>query len=310
MRSNEYKLTITEDFEIQIYEWLPDEAAKIKGVLQISHGMAEHAKRYKDFATFLTQNNYAVYANDHRGHGKTAGKVENVGFFAERNGWEKVVDDLKALSKHIKEKHPEAPFFVFGHSMGSFLMRDYVQNPPFKINGAIFSGTAGNPGIVGKVGVFITKLLLLFNSPQKPSKLMNTLSFGAYNNKFKPNRTSFDWLSRDNEQVDKYINDDYCGTNFSIKFYNDLLKGLLTINKQSTMNLVAEDLPILLFSGDMDPVGDFGKGVKEVYNKYKKAGVKNVTIKLFDQGRHEMLNEINKEEVYILILDWLNKNNY
>jgi alpha-beta hydrolase superfamily lysophospholipase len=309
MKSNEYKLKITEDHEIQVYEWLPDDAENIKGVLQISHGMAEHAKRYKYFAAFLTKNNYAVYANDHRGHGKTAGKIENLGFFSNENGWRKVVDDLKALSLHAKEKHPNKAFFVLGHSMGSFLMRDYISNPPLKLNGAIISATAGNPGLLGKVGVFITRILLLFGSPTKQNKLMDSLSFGAYNNKFKPNRTKFDWLSRDDEQVDKYIDDPYCGFICSTLFFRDLLTGLLSVSKQSFIDLVAEDLPVLFFAGDNDPVGNFGKGVTEVRDKFKRAGVKDITLKLFSGGRHEMLNEINKDEVYVYVLDWLNKNN-
>jgi alpha-beta hydrolase superfamily lysophospholipase len=137
---------------------------------------------------------------------------------------------------------------------------------------------------------------------------MDKLSFGAFNNAFKPNRTKFDWLSRDNEQVDKYVNDPFCGSIFSVKFFNDMLKGLLFINKQSNIDKVAEDLSILLFSGDKDPVGNNGKGVTEVYNKFKIAGVINLTINLFTDGRHEMLNEVNRHDVYQFILEWLNKN--
>lgn len=309
MKSNEYKLAITEIFEIQIYEWLPENNDAIKGVLQIAHGMAEHAKRYKDFAEFLTQNGYAVYANDHRGHGKTAGKIENLGFFSEENGWGNAIVDLKVLSRHIAKKYPHKPFFVLGHSMGSFLMRDYITEPPINLKGAIFSGTAGDPGLLGKIGVFVTNVLLLFNKPQKPSKLMNALSFGTYNNKFKPNRTQFDWLSRDEVQVDKYIEDPYCGNISSILFFKDLLQGLLSANKQLIIDKVAEDLPVLFFSGDKDPVGEFGKGVAEVHAKFVKAGVKDVEMKLYEGGRHEMLNEINKDEVYNFVLSWLNKNN-
>ncbi len=309
MKSNEYKLKVTEDHEIQVYEWLPDNAENIKGILQISHGMAEHAKRYKYFAAFLTKNNYAVYVNDHRGHGKTAGKIDKLGFFSEENGWRKVVDDLKALSLHVKEKHPNKAYFVFGHSMGSFLMRDYISNPPFKLSGAVISATAGDPGFLGKIGVLITRILLLFVSSKKKSKLMDSLSFGAYNNKFKPNRTKFDWLSRDNEQVDKYVEDPYCGFICSTLFFKDLLTGLLSVNKQSFIDLVAEDLPILFFAGDNDPVGNFGKGVIEVRDKFINAGVKDIDFKLFEGGRHEMLNEINKDEVYRFVLNWLNKNN-
>lgn len=306
MKSNEYKLSTTEDFEIQVYEWLPDDTSSIKGLVQIAHGLAEHGKRYADFANFLTRNNYAVYANDHRGHGKTAGKIESLGFFAHENGWDKVIDDMKVLSRHIVEKHPEKPFFVLGHSMGSFLTRKYILEPPFKLNGAILSGTGGNPGFLGSVGIFLTRVIMLFYPKNSQSKLMDKLSFGAFNNNFKPNRTEFDWLSRDNEQVDKYIEDPYCGNISSLKLFNDMLNGLLYVSKQSNIDKTAEDLPVYIFSGAKDPVGNNGKGVTEVYDKYKKAGIKNIKLKLYSEGRHEMLNEINRDEVYKNILDWLN----
>lgn len=306
MRAIEYKLKTSEEQEIQVYEWLPDNDADIVGLLQIAHGMAEHGKRYTDFAGFLTANGYAVYANDHRGHGKTAGKVENLGFIAPKNGWDAVVSDMKVLSTHVAEKHPGKPFFIMGHSMGSFLTRKYLEAPPFKPDGAILSGTAGNPGILGGVGRFLTSFLMLFNAPNSPSKLMDKLSFGAYNTSFKPNRTAFDWLSRDHEQVDKYVDDPYCGTVFSLQFFNDMLGGLIHVSKQANIDKTAEDLPLYIFSGEKDPVGTNGKGVTEVYEKYKKAGIKNVTLKLYKDGRHEMVNEINRDEVYKDILNWLN----
>jgi alpha-beta hydrolase superfamily lysophospholipase len=308
MTNSEYTLKMSDGVDIQVYEWLPDKPENIKAILQIAHGMAEHASRYSNFAEFMVSNNFAVYANDHRGHGKTAGSLENVGFIAPKNGWNLMVNDFRQISLHIKKKHTDKALYVFGHSMGSFIVRNFIANPGIKIEGAILSGTGGNPGLLGQIGVLLTKLIMLFYPAKSPSPFMDRLSFGKFNNAFKPNRTKFDWLSRDNIQVYKYIDDPFCGTIFSIGFFNNLLNGLNYVSKQKTIDLVAEDVALLIFSGEKDPVGNNGKGVTEVYNKFKKAGIKNVTLKLFPNARHEMLNETNNLEVYQFILDWLKKN--
>lgn len=307
MIATEFKLGIGQNLDMQVYAWLPDQDIPVKGVLQIAHGMAEHAKRYEELATFLTDNGYAVYANDHRGHGKTAGSVDKLGFFSEKNGWQKVVNDLKHFNQHVRKKHPDLPLFILGHSMGSFLTRQYLMDPSSSIQGAILSGTANHPGLLGKVGVLLTKLLLLFNKPNSPSSLMDSLSFKAYNNAFKPNRTSYDWLSRDEKKVDEYVADPYCGTIFSWQFYNDLLKGLLYISDKNNIKKTNQNVPILVFSGTNDPVGENGKGVQDFYDKLTSLGIKDVSLKLFEDGRHEMLNETNRKEVFAFILDWLNE---
>lgn len=308
MKSNQYKISAPDGVAIHVYEWLPDDTGIIKGVIQIAHGMAEHAGRYEDLAGFLTSVGFAVYANDHRGHGKTAGNIENVGFVSSKNGWEKMVLDLHLVSHHIKEKSSGKPLYVLGHSMGSYLVRKYISDSGTKIQGAIISGTGDSPGILGHVGVFLTRVMLLFYPVKSPSPLMYDLSFGAFNKPFKPNRTKFDWLSRDNHQVDKYVDDPYCGGISSISFFRDLLNGVLLVTSQKNINNTPKDLPILIFSGDNDPAGNNGKGVIKVYNKFKKAGVKNLTLKLFTGGRHEMLNETNRDEVYRFVLDWLKMN--
>lgn len=307
MKVSEFKLTTEDNLALQVYAWLPDQDVPLQGILQIAHGMAEHGKRYEEFAAFLTKNGFAVFANDHRGHGKTAESVENLGFFSEKDGWQKVLIDLKLLNQHLKEKHPELPLFILGHSMGSFLTRHYLMDPNLGIQGAILSGTANHPGLLGKIGLLLTKVLLLFNNPKSPSSLMDSLSFKAYNKAFKPNRTSFDWLSRDESKVDEYISDPYCGTVFSIQFYNDMLKGLLYISDMDNIKKTNNDIPLLVFSGTDDPVGENSKGVQKFHDKLKAAGIKNLTFKLFEEGRHEMLNETNRKEVYTFILDWLNK---
>ncbi len=307
MNKSEYQLKAQDGKQIHVYEWLPDDPAEVKACVQIAHGMAEHAKRYEDFALFLNKNGFAVYANDHRGHGKTAGSVENLGYFAEEKGFEKVVEDMRVLTGKIQSEFPGKPVFLLGHSMGSFLSRSYAIEDASKINGLILSGTTGDPGLLGKVGVMLSNLISNIYGDKSPTPLMTKLSFGAYNKQFKPNRTEFDWLSRDEEQVDKYVNDPYCGTVFTAGFYRDMLGGLLYVNQKPAIAKMRKDLPVLLVAGDKDPVSENGKRVKEVFEKMKSAGVHNVELKLYPDARHEILNEINKEEVYNDILSWMNK---
>jgi len=303
MKTTEFKLKATNNFEIHVYEWLPE--TEIKGVLQIAHGMAEQASRYAYLAEFLTNKGYAVYANDHRGHGKTAGSVEKLGFFAENDGYNLVMEDMHHLTNEINNRNPEKPVFLLGHSMGSFFSRYYITKYSGKIKGVIISGTAGDPGLLGTIGGFINKIVILFNGKKKQSPLMTKLSFGEFNKPFKPNRTEYDWLSTDNEQVDKYINDPYCGTIFTNGFFKDLLKLVSIVNSEENISKINKNLPVFFLSGAKDPVGADGKGVKEIHEKFKNTGIKNISIKLYENKRHEMLNETNKEEVYTDIFNFM-----
>jgi alpha-beta hydrolase superfamily lysophospholipase len=305
--NTEYKIKTSDNKEIHVYEWIPENEENIKAVVQIAHGMAEHAARYEDFALFLNKNGYAVFANDHKGHGKTAGTLENLGYFADKDGFWQVVQDMRTVTDKINERFPGKPIFLFGHSMGSFLSRYYSIEDSSKLSGLILSGTAGHPGLLGKIGQLLTSVIIAFSGKKSQSPLMTKLSFGAYNSQFKPNRTDYDWLSRDNEQVDKYVNDLFCGTIFTVGFYNDLLGGLLYVNDEKEISKTDKNLPIYLISGEKDPVSENGKGVTELHGKYKKMGLQDVEMKLYTDARHEILNETNKEEVYNDILNWLDK---
>ena len=290
------------------YHWRPTPGAKIKGVVQIAHGMAEHAQRYDRFASFLTQNGFAVLANDHRGHGKTAGSLAAIGYIEDGSFWEKTIGDMRSLHEVAKAEYPGAPYFLFGHSMGSFLTRHYLVKYGNELSGAIISATGGDPGLLGKIGLLIAKIESLFKGRKKQSPLLDKMSFGKFNAAFKPNRTGHDWLSKDQKEVDKYINDPACGTVFTTGFFIDLLYGVNLVNSESIFESTPKELPIYLFAGEKDPVGDNGQGVREVFNKYEKTGIKKVQIKLYENGRHEMLNEINREEVFGDLLEWLMKN--
>jgi len=305
VQSDNFRLGTQDGTEVFVYRWFPEDGAGLKAVVQISHGMAEHAGRYGDFAAALVEAGYAVYANDHRGHGKAAGSLEKVGYLADDNGWNLLVDDMHRLTCSIKERHPDVPVFLLGHSMGSILSRNYIFLHAKDVSGVILSGTGGDPGLLGKIGLLIAKWEIRRKGKRAQSPLLAKLSFGNFNNAFKPNRTDFDWLSRDNAQVDRYVEDPFCGGVFTAGFFYDLLTGLAGANKSDNIKGIPPDLPIYLLSGEKDPVGKDKKGVLQVYNAYKNAGLEDVKCQFYKDGRHEMLNETNREEVYKDIIDWL-----
>lgn len=305
MKSEAFTFKTPDGLDIHAFKWLPDEDRDVRAVVQIAHGMAEHAARYEGFAGRLCDAGFAVYANDHRGHGRTAGSLANVGYFADRNGWRLVVDDLGQLMGLAKDNHPGRPVFLLGHSMGSVLVRAFTFDHGDEIRGAILSGTVGDPGFLGKIGLVAAKLISKFKGRRYPSPLLTKLSFQEFNKPFKPNRTEFDWLSRDEAEVDKYVADPFCGGVFSAGFWVDFLGGLNTLLDPKRVNRIPKDLPILLFSGDQDPCGNNTIGVKQVCDSYVKAGLTDVTCKFYEGGRHEMLNEVNREEVYADVIAWM-----
>lgn len=301
-----FRFETQDRIEINAYRWESDRPHEIRGIIQIAHGMAEHILRYEDFCRFIVEHGFIVYGNDHRGHGGTIKAPDDKGFFAEENGFEKVVSDMKQLSDIIHSEHRDVPLFLLGHSLGSFLTRRYVQLFGDDICGMILSGTGFNKGI-GKIGLQIAKWERWRKGPRTPSPLMHKLVFYGFNENFTPTKTNFDFLTRDEEIVKKYVEDDKCGFTCSTSFYIDLLTGLDLIHRKEEVKKTPPILPIFLISGTLDPVGDDGKGVKKVYRLYKRAGCKRVRMKLYENARHEVLNEINKEEVYIDILNWLDE---
>jgi len=293
---------------IFVYKWMPDNNLQPKAILQIAHGMAEHATRYNEFAEELIKHNFIVYANDHRGHGQTAKSVNEQGFFATKNGWNLVVEDMFLLTNLIKKENPNIPVFLLGHSMGSLLTRTYIIKYQNNVNGIILSGTSGEKGMLIKSAKFLSKILTITQGKQTPTNLMNNMSFGKFNDKFKPNRTPFDWLSTNNENVDNYIADPFCGAIFSTQFFNDLSSGVDFINKKENILKIEKKLPILMISGEDDPVGNFTKGVKMVYNTYNELGINNIEVRFYKNFRHEILNETNRKQVFADIIEWINKN--
>lgn len=303
MKPVSFTFPSSDGVKIHVNKWMS--GPKAKGIVQIAHGMAEHSGRYADFAAVLTEAGYHVYANDHRGLGKSAGSCEVLGHFADENGWELAVDDMYRLTKLIKDEVPNLPLFLFGHSMGSFLSRTYVQQHGEELAGLILSGTGAGRRVMSSLGILIAKIECRLRGKRARSVLMNTLSFGNFNKPFRPARTPFDWLSRDPQEVDKYVQDPLCGEVPTANFFCDLLTGIKQMDEAEGLARIPNELSIFLLSGDKDPVGQNGKGVRKTYQQFKQIGIKDVVLKLYPDGRHEMLNETNKEEVYRDILAWL-----
>ncbi len=309
MISENFSFKSDDGTNIFVSKWSPNIEIELKGIVQIAHGMAEKASRYERFAEFLTSKGFCVYANDHRGHGRTAVTVDKLGILADSDGFDWMVRDVHQLTDIIKKDNPKLPLFLFGHSMGSFICQKYIQLFGKEVDGVILSGTNGKQGPILYFGIVIAKLISLFSGRNKVSPFLNELSFGAFNNSFKPNRTSFDWLSRDNNEVDKYINDEFCGTVFTAGFFFDFLQGLSKLHQPGMASFIPKNLPIYIFTGEKDPVGNFGKGVLNQYNFYKKIGIEDLRYKLYKDGRHEMLNEINRDEVMNDIVEWIKEHN-
>lgn len=290
--------------EIKYYKW--SEVENPKGIVQIVHGMTEYALRYDYFAKKLCENGYIVYAHDQRGHGETSPKDEEKGYIADDEGFDILVENVKELTDVAKKENSNLPIILFGHSMGSFVSQRYIELYGNGIDGVILSGTNGKPDRITKLGILISKIEIMLKGRKAKSKLMDKLSFGDFNSNFKPTRTDYDWLCSVNEEVDKYIESPVCGFICSTSFYYDLIRGLWKINKKENLNNIPQNLPIYIFAGDKDPVGKFGKGIVKLYDTYKSIGIYNLNYKLYSNGRHEMLNENNKDEVIKDLLDWIN----
>ena len=288
--------------QIHAAEWTPD-TVEPRGVVQLVHGISEYILRYAPFAEYLTKYGFIVVGDDHLGHGKTAKGPEEYGFISERGGWTHMADDVRALRVLTGEKYPALPYFLLGHSMGSFLARTYLIRWPGTLAGAVISGTGQEAAPTVALGKFLTGL----GDPHKVNKLVNSLSLGAYNKKFAPNRTGADWISRDEKIVDAYVADPLCSFVPTAGMNHDMMGGLQFIAKKENLAKMDRDTPVYFFSGDQDPVGGMGEGVKKVFGFFQSAGVKDLTMKLYPGGRHEMLNELNRAEVYADVLAWLEK---
>lgn len=285
--------------------WKPE--GEIKGVVQIIHGMCEYAARYAPFAEFLNSKGYLVCADDHLGHGQSVKDKSCLGYFNKERDTDTVIADIRALQLAVKKQTEGKPYFVLGHSMGSFICRKYISLYGADFNAAVIMGSGFKSKATLNFALFFVRLNALFCGWKHRSRLIKKLAFGSYNKKFSPARTENDWLSKNAENVDKYEADELCGFSFTNNGYNFLFHIIKDACSQKTISAVPENLPVYFVAGADDPVGDYGKGVKKAYEKFKKAGVKDVSITLYEGGRHEILNDDCKEEVMNDILSFYEK---
>ena len=279
-------------------------AACPRGIIVIAHGMAEHASRYARFAASAVEEGYAVLAGDHRGHGATAAPG-GFGFVAEKGGWERVVADMGTVLDAARRAWPDVPVFLMGHSWGSFLARDLAARRGGELAGLILLGTGSGTGALTRPAAAVCAGESRLRGPRHPSRLLNALAFGPYQRHFAPNRTEADWISRDVHEVDRYVSDPWCGFVCTASFFRDLVAGGRAVNTAAHAAAVPAQLPMLLASGDRDPFGAMGRGVQRSATLYRRAGVREVCVILYPGGRHELLNETNRDQVTGDILTWI-----
>lgn len=283
--------------------WEPSENPK--AILQISHGMIEYIERYDEFAEFLKEKGVLVIANDHLGHGKTASCDDDLGFFGEGKS-KTVVDDLHEVTKYAKKTYGEnLPYFLFGHSMGSFMARRYLMTYGEELTAAIICGTGYTPGVVLGAGRFVANCISLFKGERHRSTFLKNLAFGTYNKRIDNPKSPNAWLSVNEENVMKYDKDKYCTFSFTVNGYQGLFEAIAFIQKKKNIEKVPKDLPLLFIAGEDDPVGNYGEGVKKAHALHKNAGAMNTKVVLLPNNRHEILNEHDRYHSFEIIYDFI-----
>lgn len=303
MEKKEFYYTSSEQqVKIHVIEWIPE--GRPKAILQISHGMVEYIDRYDEFARYLCKRGYYVVGQDHLGHGESVSHEDNLGFFHETRGNEHVIGDIDLLREITREKYPEQPYYMLGHSMGSFLTRQYIQEEGEGLAGAIIMGTGHYPQIVLRGGMLLCRVIAAFRGWNYRSRLINSVGIGRYNKQFEPARTPVDWISKDEEIVDKYVNDPWCTFSFTVNGYYHLFAGMKELTQKNVRD-IPKRLPLFFVSGENDPVGGFGKEVRKVYEQYQQVGIQDVSLKLYPEDRHEILNETDRQQVYRDLYQWM-----
>lgn len=290
---------------IHAVRWIPD--GKIRGILQISHGMVEFVERYEEFASYLAEKGILVTGNDHLGHGESVRSEQDFGYFAEENGNMVLIKDIHRLRKMTEEQYPGIPYFLLGHSMGSFLARQYLCGYGRGLTGAVIMGTGYHSRPEIMAALTLTKTLAKTKGWRHRSRLIDELAFGGYNRSQKNPRTDKDWLTKEEKIVDAYIADKRCQFRFTLNAYYNMFLGLYKLTLPDYLANMPKGLPVLFVAGAVDPVGNNGKGVIRVYTDFKKAGMRNVELRLYPGDRHEILNETDREKVYGDIAEWLER---
>lgn len=284
------------------------QAEKPKGHVHIIHGMAEHSGRYKDFIESLNQQGFTVSAHDQRGHGKTAERSGETGYFAESDGFLRVVEDVQEVIVHMRKEVGELPFTLLGHSMGSFVARRYLQLYGHQVDCAVLSGTGGHPGFSLSAGIAAAKSFSKLEGKTAINPLLGNLIFGGYNKDFLDEKSKFSWLSSKRQTVEQFEADPWCGFEMTNQYYVDLFEGLDIIHRMEEVERIPKSLPVLFISGTVDPVGRKGRGVFEAAAQFNEAGIDKVKVYMAEDGRHEVLHEVKANTYQQTILDWMNDN--
>ncbi|AFG37200.1 alpha/beta fold hydrolase [Spirochaeta africana] len=299
---NEFYIPV-ENGRVHAYAWQVEQP---RAVLLCVHGLAEHGRRYAELAGYLNRHRITVVAYDHRGHGDSRRPPDSPpGFVASRRGWQVLLQDLENVRTAVQGEHPGIPMYILGHSMGSFVTRCHLAHSGRHYQGAILSATGTDPGLKLRIGLLLARLTVLLRGASRPSRLLDHLTFGAFGSRFRPLQTRFDWLSRDPDEVERYLQDPLCGFVASSSLFYDLATGVKTANSAQVVSGVPTRLPLLFIAGDHDPVGNFGTGFHQVVQAYRRHGAEQVTELLYSEGRHEMLHEVNRQEVFADILEWV-----
>lgn len=290
--------------KIHAVKWTP-ETEKPTFILQLVHGMEEYALRYDDFAKFIAEKGAVVVANDHLGHGQSLGEKGIQGYFCENDPATVVVRDVHRLKKMTQEKYPGVPYYILGHSMGSFILRNYLCKYGTGIDGAIIMGTGNQPKLLATMGKVIPSIIAKCKGWEYKSKFVDKMALGANNKKIANKRTPVDWLSRNTENVDNYIADPQCGFLFTVNGFYTLSELVLRASAEENLKQMPKTLPVFFVAGKEDPVGNYGKGVQAVCNRFLTLGMKKIEIKLYEDDRHEILNEVDNKTVYEDIYKWI-----
>jgi alpha-beta hydrolase superfamily lysophospholipase len=301
------ELTLDMSDGFKLYAFIKEPTIKPIGHIHLLHGMAEHVGRYEFAINFFCEQGFIVSGHDHRGHGQTALLNGMKGYFAENDGFNRVVQDTHEVISEVKTGNPALKFILLGHSMGSFIARRYIQLHGDDVDLAIFSGTGDDSGIARYGGLAFAHLAGRRKGYTERNHLIDSFVFGAFNKKIDNPQTKFDWLSKNEHHVSDYILDEKCGFIPTTQFFIDLFNGLGLIHKKREIAKVPKNLPILLFSGVDDPVGNYGKAVWKVARQYHDANIDEVTVLIFEEGRHELLNDPAQVHVLEAVLEWMQK---
>ena len=291
--------------KLHAVRYVPDGDEEIRCVVQIVHGMAEYVERYEEFAGYLTSHGFVVTGEDHIGHGKSVGREGKYGYFCEQDPATVLVRDVHRLKKATQSLYPDVPYVILGHSMGSFIVRNYMFRYGTGISGAVLMGTGMPPRKVLTFSKALAGIQGIILGSRHVSELIDKLAFGKYNSEIENPRTQFDWLSRDRERVDRYLEDPLCGFTFTANGFSTLFELILRLYRQENLERVPAEMPVLLVSGTADPVGDYGKGVRRTYDSLRAVGLENIQMKLYEEGRHELLNDSDRNEVAHDIYKWI-----